>query len=407
MATANFYLYDTRATKETRIILRFRYPAGNVSYSTRQKIHPKYWNKNKQRARISPSFPQGQSINKILNKLQSEVFRIYNDLIYQDLTPSNQILIEKLNEVLKIDSSRVKMSQINGKSFIELFELFIHETEHGIRVKKNGTKIRESTIKGYRTLLMHLRNFTKLKKFPLKILTIDSSSPTRINDIKDYYKQFYHQFTDYLYNDKNNYDNGVSGKIKNLRVFFSYLKNDKNINIGDFYKSMYVPNEDVPIITLSPEQLRMLIYDPSIDEKLCPRLQRIKDIFVFGCTVALRISDLLSLTTDNLQIVDDTYYLMTRSRKTDTVTFVKLPDFAKAIIDKYFGQYPTLLPSISDQKFNQYLKELGLILDFKNEVQKTRNKKGSAVNLHKDLDKQNNFLFADLMTSHMMRRTAI
>jgi integrase len=185
------------------------------------------------------------------------------------------------------------------------------------------------------------------------------------------------------------------------------LKNDKNFNIGDFYKLMYVPSEDVPIITLSPEQLRTLIYDPTINNKLCPRLQRVKDIFVFGCTVALRISDLLSLTTDNLQVVDNTYYLMTRSRKTDTVTYVKLPNYARSIIDKYSGLYPTLLPTISDQKFNQYLKELGILLDFKNEVSKTRNKKGSAVNLYKDPDNQIQFKFSDLMTSHMMRRTAI
>jgi hypothetical protein len=116
------------------------------------------------------------------------------------------------------------------------------------------------------------------------------------------------------------YDNVVSGKIKNLCVFFSYHKNDKNINVGDFYKSMYVPSEDVPIITLSPEQLRMPIFDPLIDKKRCQRLQRIKDIYVFGCTVAFRISDLLSLTTDNPQIADGIYSLMTRSRKTEIVT---------------------------------------------------------------------------------------
>ena len=58
------------------------------------------------------------------------------------ITPSNQMLVEKLNEVLKINSSRFKMPQITHKTFLELFELFIYETEHGIRVKKNGNKIR-------------------------------------------------------------------------------------------------------------------------------------------------------------------------------------------------------------------------------------------------------------------------
>ena len=134
MVKANFYVYDSGATKEIRVILHFRYPQGRHSYSTRQKIDPKQWNNKKQRVKITPSFPQGQSINKILNKLQSEVYCIYNDLIYQDITPSNQVLVEKLNEVLKIDSSRLKMPQIAGKSFLELFDLFIFETEQGISV---------------------------------------------------------------------------------------------------------------------------------------------------------------------------------------------------------------------------------------------------------------------------------
>ncbi|MFC2124654.1 hypothetical protein ACFLU5_07560 [Bacteroidota bacterium] len=331
MATANFYLYDSHCKKETRIILRFYYPQGKLSYSSRQKVHPKFWNKSKQRVKSSPILKQGDSINKILNKLEGEIYRIHNDLICEGITPSNRILVEKLNQVLKIDSCAVKMPQITNYTFIELFDLFISETELGIRLKKDGTLIRDSTLKGYRTLRMHLANFSKLKKFPLKVITVEYYSVVRNNEIKDYYKQFYLQFTDYLYNDCNNFDNGVSGKIKTLHTFFSYLKNDKGLNIGDYYKSMYVPWELVPIITLNPDQLSRLINDREIELKLSDKLQRIKDIFVFGCTCALRISDLLSLTTENLQVIDGDYYLHTKSRKTDTVTYVKLPEYAKAI----------------------------------------------------------------------------
>ena len=159
MATANFYLYDSNCKKETRIILHFRYPQGKLSYSSRQKAHPKFWNKSRQRVKSSPTIPQGDSINKVLNKLEGEVFRIYNDLIYEGITPSNRILAEKLNQLLKIDSPAVKMPQITNYTFIELFDLFISETEQGIRLKKDGALIRESTLKGYRVLKLNSKKF--------------------------------------------------------------------------------------------------------------------------------------------------------------------------------------------------------------------------------------------------------
>jgi hypothetical protein len=266
------------ATGPTLIILHFRYPQGKLIYSTRQKVLPKYWNNKKKRIKVSDAVPQASSINKILNKIDAEIIRIYNDLIYRDITPSNIILKEKLNELLKIDSTTIKIPQIHNKTFLQLFDLFIEETKQGIRLKKDGTVIKYNTYKSYLTLKVHLEKFTKLKKFPLKIIPIDSLPPNKHNEIKQYYKKFYQEFTDYLYNDCNNFDNGVGQKIKNLRVFFNYLINEKGFNLGSYFQVMYVPSEDIKIFTLNPDQLKLLICDPAINDKLCSRLQRIKDI---------------------------------------------------------------------------------------------------------------------------------
>ncbi len=55
------------------------------------------------------------------------------------------------------------------------------------------------------------------------------------------------------------------------------------------------------IITLTPEQLQFLIHDKLFEQALPDYLQKTKDIFVFGCTVALRVSDLMQLKPRNFE----------------------------------------------------------------------------------------------------------
>ncbi|MBK6987034.1 MAG: hypothetical protein IPH33_01650 [Bacteroidetes bacterium] len=70
--------------------------------------------------------------------------------------------------------------------------------------------------------------------------------------------------------------------------------------------------------------MNFLIYDKDFSNRLPERLKAPKDIFVFGCTVGLRLSDLMMLTRNNIEKVYDDYYLKVRSKKTQTFTKIKL-----------------------------------------------------------------------------------
>ena len=225
---------------------------------------------------------------------------------------------------------------------------------------------------------------------------------------KNYWKKFYKKFTDYLYTDLGHYDNYVGSNMRMLRTFFNYLKDEKGLRIGSFHKSFYVRNEEVPIVVLSPEQLNFLIYDKSFEESLSPRLQRTKDIFVFGCTVALRVSDLFSLNGSNLEITEESYYLKVTSKKTQTPTRIKLPEYAIEIIRKYYRRrHNNLLPVISNNNLNKNLKLLAETAGWTAQVAKTRGRRGISIPLNKDSKIYDGFRFCDLITSHTMRRTAI
>lgn len=93
------------------------------------------------------------------------------------------------------------------------------------------------------------------------------------------------------------------------------------------------------------------------------RLEKVRDIFVFACWTGLAYVDTYKLTYDNIKIgVDGKPWIMTKRAKTDTIVTVPLLDVPLAIIEKYRGkQDDKVLPTLSNQKMNSYLKEIGTV----------------------------------------------
>ena len=95
-----------------------------------------------------------------------------------------------------------------------------------------------------------------------------------------------------------------------------------------------------------------------------PRLQQVKDLFVFSCYTGLAYIDVMNLTRQNLTIgIDGNHWISTRRKKTDQPVRIPLLEIPLAILEKYKG-YPAvvhsegILPRLSNQKLNAYLKEV-------------------------------------------------
>lgn len=208
--------------------------------------------------------------------------------------------------------------------------------------------------------------------------------------------------------DNNHYDNYVGTKIKILRTFLNYLIKERNIILGDYHKSFYAPVEEIPIIVLNSSQLNYIIYDSNFNAQVAAKkLGTIKDIFVFGCTVALRISDLMTLTKANLIEYNSLNYLKVKSTKTGSDTIIKLPPYCIDILEKYKNQTSTLLPSLSKGYFDVKVKELARLLPDDFELVKTRERRGKPVIIYKDAVNREHFKLSDHVSAHTMRRTAI
>ncbi len=294
----------------------------------------------------------------------------------------------------------MKSRKKTGWVIVDLFDKMIRNSKNGRRLQPNGSRISNGTIQNYCFTQKLVKEFQISRNVILKVKLAPSVRELKVE--KSYWKRVYKDFTDFLYHNKGHYDNYVGQTIKNIRVLFNFIESELSLSTGNVQKCLYVRKEEPPIFPLLPEELRFLIKDRVFDEKLSPRLRQVKDFFVFGCTVALRVTDLLKLRVSNLRKVENGLYLQVRTSKTGVDTMIKLPVYATEII-KRSAKYGRLLPHFNKSNLNKYIKQLLAEAGFTSAVQKIRTIRGKPVLAgHKD-----GIRFCDLASTHTMRRTAI
>jgi site-specific recombinase XerD len=305
--------------------------------------------------------------------------------------------------------SSVMKQQSTNKSldFFLLFERFIRDSQKGRRRQPNGKRLSPGTIVNYATTLRLLKAFSLAKSFPLRIRIAAYLNRRELQVEKNYWKKFYRKLTDYLYQERGCFDNYVGFHIRIIKTFFNYLNKDLSIDLGDIQRLFYVPGNSIPIFPLMPEELSFIIFNKPFENSLDVRMKKIKDVFVLGCTVGLRVSDLLRLRSCDLRVINDQFYLSTRSRKTSADSLIKLPEYAVKILERN-NKNGRLLPAFTVFNLNKGIKKLLELAGFTNPVRLTRERMGKAIligTVNNGGDRSTRF--CDVASTHTMRRTAI
>ncbi|HMJ46879.1 MAG TPA: tyrosine-type recombinase/integrase [Ferruginibacter sp.] len=291
----------------------------------------------------------------------------------------------------------------------KLFDRFLKDSYKGKRLKANGNRIKHQTIRNYEYVLSYLVMFEQKQQAPIRIRVFKGNNKREFLTEKKYWAKFYQDFTSFLYKEKNCYDNYVGMITKTIRVFFGYLNRELGIVTGDFYKSFYVCQEEIPIITLMPEQLNFLINDNQFKHSLSRPLEKARNIFIFGCTVGLRISDLFVTKFSDIEYTGGCYYLPVKTIKTASRVRIKLPGYAMDIIREFRKSAKgrkTIFPPVPPTRFNNQIKSLAELAGWTHQISKTRNKRGrSEETLFSETGRA--YRFCDLVSSHTMRITAI
>ena len=97
-------------------------------------------------------------------------------------------------------------------------------------------------------------------------------------------------------------------------------------------------------------------------------------MFLFSCYTGLAYIDVKQLTKDNISLgIDGDKWIFKNRQKTDTASKIPLLPMEQEIIDKY-ADYPVcvnenrLLPILTNQKMNAYLKEIADVCKIKKEL---------------------------------------
>src|SRR5437867_1607346 len=129
MPNATFVLKEPSSKEPTLVYLLFTYNGQRLKYSTSQKIHPQFWNEEKQRAKETKKFPQYAEINALLKNLDNCINNTYRNLINDRIVPTPDKLKAPLNELL------LKTNTTSKKDLLSFAEDLVNNT-----TRKEGTK---------------------------------------------------------------------------------------------------------------------------------------------------------------------------------------------------------------------------------------------------------------------------
>jgi len=288
----------------------------------------------------------------------------------------------------------------------EYLNQFIKVSATGRRLSASFKKLSAGTLDSYRYVQNLLLEYEQRTGAPLSIQLLHRASHRTLQKEKNYWSRFYTRFSTFLYREKGYGDHYAGSVFKVLKTFFNYLASEKGFSIGNYHRSFRVPLRQATPVVLQPGMLQRLITDKEFENSLKPSLKRAKDIFVFGCTVALRVSDLMRLQKRNLHTVGGEVYLNIFTQKTGAEVTIPLPAYALEIIERYrkkAGKY--LLPRLAVTNLNIQLKQLVKKAGWDHPLTKLVSKHGRLTELKNRDGKP--WKFYQHITSHTMRRTAI
>ena len=182
-----------------------------------------------------------------------------------------------------------------------------------------------------------------------------------MNDIplKEINHEFITKFEHYVKTEKSCAQNAAVKYLKNLKKIIKAALVNKWIT-DDPFLEIHFKQTRTNRAFLTEEELGILLKK----EFTIPRLQTVRDIFVFCALTGLAFTDVQHLKHDHI-IKDGNgeYWIRKAREKTDNMCDIPLLDIPRMILEKYKGhpecmKKGVLLPVPSNQRMNSYLKEI-------------------------------------------------
>ncbi|GAB3923401.1 tyrosine-type recombinase/integrase [Larkinella terrae] len=352
-----YLLRDPKAKTPTPINAAIRFENQRINIGTGFKVLPAHWNSKTGRVKNVVDAIDKDAINKYLKNTEEAITAIITDL-KADLIPLTK---EKVKERVDAYLNPVEEAE-KPKTLLDFVQWYIDTCPTRLvrgSKARTGRFISPDTIRRYKTTLNGLEAFAQTYPRSLVFENIDS--------------HFYKAFTQWL-TARNYATNNVSKYIENVKGFMSAAV-DEGFTTNLAFRKFANLREEAENIYLTETELQR-IYE--LDLSKTPRLEKVRDLFIFAAWTGLRFSDFSTLQPEHIKKDEDgNAYLDLRQRKTGGR--VQIPIVHEAItqlLAKYNNHLPT---GISNQRTNDYLKEICQAAEINDRILKHVTKGGKQV----------------------------
>ena len=311
-----------------------------ITLKTEYKIPIKFWNKKRQEVVQKHDFESGDYtiINQYLSDIKIKIGNHINEMNRQYKPITYESVGNLINNQPK-DEEEIVIPTIN-----EYISRFIEKTTDCSILTEKGNKYSKGTIRNYKQLLRLLFEYSE-NEIPFS--KID--------------RQFGEDFIGFL--TQKGYSKNYTGRIiSRIKSIMNRAKKEGLVDVYD-YMDYKVYKESVFNIFLTIEELhRMMDLDLSHDKSM----EKVRDIFVFGCFIGQRISDYNTGKAFILENGDNNIKLLKIiQQKTNAKVTIPLRKEPLEILRKYNYQ----LPKVSPQRINKLIKQIGLLARIDNEIE--------------------------------------
>ena len=364
-----FKLKEPNSEKETLIYFRsfFSNENRNFIYSSGEKIKPSEWDFENRLPNDLNGRTQRAVNHRSIKKQLDRYSGFFTEIVNRYKNIDEELTIDIARQRFDEEFKKIKIKD----DFFRIYDEFIQEIENDY----SGNSISKSTKDRYdynKRLLQDFQDYYKLK--------------LRLGNFDD---KIYNKFLKYCIEIKDHSANTVHRNVGLLKTFLYWALSKKYTYNNNFINFKKPPKFRTDEIALNYQQVEEIyLYDFSKNK----RLERVRDLFVFGCVTGMRFGNYSRISKQDIQgdfirVVD----LKSKSKKLS----IPLNSISKAILEKY--NY--ILPNISNQKMNEFIKEVFKEMKFTEDIKKTM-KYGDEL-----VDKKSEFW--ERISSHTARRSFI
>lgn len=368
MASINFLYRSKRETANLTLRLLYRFNSIDFVFATNTKIQitKEYWSKthNLKRIKDIDLLNKQTEITNELNKIQNHVLKAFNE------TDTNLITKDWLTQTIEKYYNPIIKTEITTE-LNKYFDYYLH-------LKQNS--ITKNSHKRYISTKNLLTKYEKKNKTLLQIKDVNLS-------FKDSFERFCIT--------ESYAPNTIAKAIKMIKTICLHAK-DNRIETSyqlDSIKTKYHKTETIYLTFAELETIEQTKYKES--------LENVKDWLIISCYTGQRVSDFMNFTADKIRVENGKNLLEFTQKKTNKIMTIPIHPKVLEILNKRNGKFPK---PISDQKYNDYIKEVCKIAGLTDLVQGSKKLETApkSKKYRKDTGLYPKF---DLVTSHIGRRS--